>query len=549
MEIRQYINIFRRWFWLVVLGMGIAGISSYLFSRAQQPVYQATSVLLITEGSPVSTNEFSAIQSSERLAQSYIERLSNYEVLEAAIANLGLTMSVKELQQAIQVSLINNSQLIALRVEHTSPEIAAALANEIPTVFAERNMALQLERFANSKVNLEAELSDVRTELLLAENKLAEAQRVGDASVTINQLTDNVLRLRDTHSRLLQSYEDIRIAEAGSLNNIFIDQHARPPVEPISPRVLSNTLLGAIVGGMLSVGIIFLIEYLDDTVQEPEFIEREWGLTTIGLVPIINTERLPRALVMLDSPRSLGAESYRQLRTNIQYVDASRDLRVVLVTSPNPGDGKTTTAANLAVSLAQADKRVILVDADLRRPRLHQVFEISNSQGLTDLFLSKDYDETLLQSVEIPNLKVLVSGAIPPNPAELLGSPRMQGILEWLMTQADYVILDSPPVLSVTDASLLSQIATTTLLVTWMGKTKQKLLELAVRQIGVIDGHIAGIVYNRISDRRKGGYYYYYSRSNHYYEDARVSRNNVGKLFRGTAFMSLAALVQKLFPH
>ncbi|MCA9959777.1 MAG: polysaccharide biosynthesis tyrosine autokinase, partial [Anaerolineales bacterium] len=530
MELRQYINIFRRWFWLVLLGTGIAGFSAYIFSRTQQPIYQATSVLLIMEGSPSTTTEFSAIQSSERLAQSYIERLTNYEVLEVAIANLGLTMQAKELQESMQVSLVNNSHLIALSVKHTSPKIAAALANEIPTVFAVRNMELQTDRFASSKLNLETELNDVRAELLLAEAQLTEAQSTSNDSTVIAQLADRVLRLRDTHSRLLQSYEDIRIAEASSLNNIIIDQHARPPVSPISPRVLSNAVLGAAVGGMLSLGLIFLIEYLDDTIQEPEQIENEWGVTTIGLVPVIDTEKLDGSLVMIKSPRSLEAESYRQLRTNIQYVDASHDLKVILVTSPNPGDGKTTTAANLAISLAQMGKNVILVDADLRRPRLHQVFEVSNAQGLTNLFLEKENDEALLQSVEIPNLKVLVSGPIPPNPAELLGSPRMRSILDWLTEQADYIVLDSPPVLTVTDAILLSQIATTTLLVAWMGGTKQKLLELAMRQIRVVDGHLAGIVYNRISDKRHGSYYYYY-RSNHYYEST-ASPNGIAKLLR-----------------
>lgn len=505
--------------------------------------------MLITEGNAVTTNEFSSIQSSERLAQSYIERLSNYEVLEIAIANLGLTMQAKDLQGSMQVTLINNSQLIALRVEHTSPEIAAALANEIPAVFSKRNMELQLERFANSKTNLQAELSDVRAELLSAEQKVAEAQNTGDDSVVINQLTDNVLRLRDTHSSLLQSYEDIRIAEASNLSNIVIDQHARPSLTPVSPRVFSNTLLAAVVGGMLGVGIIFLIEYLDDTIQDPELIEREWGLTTMGLIPVIDVEKLPEARVMLKSPRSQEAEAYRQLRTNIQYVDASRDLKIILVTSPNPSDGKTTTAENLAVSLAQTDKRVIIVDTDLRRPRLHKVFQVSNARGLTDMFLAKDFDETLLQSVEIPNLKVLTSGAIPPNPAELLGSPRMKSILDWLITQADYIVLDSPPVLTVTDAVLLSQIATTTLLVTWVGRTKQKLLELAVRQINAVEGHIAGVVYNRISNKHKGSYYYYDYRSSHYYEDNVTSKRNVKKSFQEAVLLSFVTFIQKLFSH
>ena len=286
MEIQQYITLIKRWFWLIILGGLVAAGAAFIFSKTQEPVYRASSLLLISEGAaPNSGGEFQAFQLSERLAQSYIERLTNYEVLTEAISNLGLSMDPDDLHSAMQASLVNNSQLIALSIEDTNPQVAAALANEIPTVFANRNMDMQLERFANSKANLETELSQIKAELASAEAVLAAEKSNGNEQIQVEQLTDNLIRLRETHSKLLQSYEDIRIAEAGSLNNLIIDEHARIPTQPISPRTVTNTLLAGIVGVMLAFGVVFLIDYLDDTVTDPDSMESITGLSAIGIIP------------------------------------------------------------------------------------------------------------------------------------------------------------------------------------------------------------------------------------------------------------------------
>ncbi|MCZ7667667.1 MAG: Wzz/FepE/Etk N-terminal domain-containing protein [Chloroflexi bacterium] len=301
MEIQHYIILIKRWLWLIILGGLVAAGAAFLVSKSQEPLYRASAVLLISEGSTLGAGgDFQAFQLSERLAQSYIQRLTNHEVLTQAIDNLGLDMNPDELSNAVQATLINNSQLIALRVEDTDPQAAAALANEIPTVFSERNMAMQLARFAGSKENLEAELAQVKQELAVAESALAAANN-GAEQIAPGQLSENVLRLRETHSRLLQSYEDIRVAEAASLNNIIIDEYARVPRSPISPRSLTNTLLAGVVGVMLAVEIVFLIEYLDDTIKDPNTLAQAADLNAIGLIARTKEDD---KLVMLTQPRS-----------------------------------------------------------------------------------------------------------------------------------------------------------------------------------------------------------------------------------------------------
>ena len=491
--------------------------TAFFVNNSQEPIYQATSVLLISEGTATSDgNDFQALQLSERLAQSYIERLTNYEVLAETITNLGLRMAADDLQEAINVRLINNTQLIALSVENSNPQIATALANEIPQTFAERNMTMQLERFANSKANLETELTQIKEDLAVAETALTVEQNRGNEQA-VEQLTDNVFRLRETHSRLLQSYEDIRIAEAGNLNNLIIDEHARVPQDPIRPRTLTNTLLAGVVGVLLAVGTVFLVEYLDDTIKDPDILEQATGLSTMGLIAEYSSQDENEALVMVAQPRSPIAEAYRQVRTNVQYVSVSRDLSTILVSSANVGEGKSTTAANLAIALAQANSKVILVDSDMRRPVLHHKFGLSNSTGLTTLLLSKENDTAFLQETNITNLWLIPSGPTPPNPAELIHSERMKQVIHWLHENADYVIVDSPPILAVTDSVLLSQIASTTLMVIQASETSQQSLIRAIQQIRAVDGHIAGVLFNKVDLRRSSYYYNDYYRSNDYY--------------------------------
>lgn len=520
MELRQYVFVIWRWLWVVVVGTAVAGGVAYTVSRSQAPVYRATSTLLVIEGNNGSDNAYSSLLTSERLAQSYAVRLENYDVLAEAIENLNLSITPENLAPFIEVQLIDNTQLVSLHVDYTDPHIAQNLANEIPAVFAERNAAMQQARFASLKDSLQDELQALSGELLTAETALAtELDNPAPNQTAVDQLNNTVLRLRETYTRLLSNYEDVRIAEVRSLDNVVIDEMARLPQTPIRPRVLTNTLLAAAAGAMVALGLVFLVEYLDDTIKSPQDVELSTGLTTLGAVQRVKIQKPVDALVVALEPRSPVAESYRQIRTNIQFINVDRQLRTILVTSANQGEGKTTVSINLAASLAQSGKRVLLVDTDMRRPHLHTLLEVDGSKGLSNLIVRGREESHYIKGTLIPNLRVLCAGRLPPNPAELLGSERMKEVFAWLQEQADYVIFDSPPLLAVTDAALLSCLVDTTILVVSTNQTRYPALTTAVKQIQALDSPVAGVILNKMqaNGRFSYAYTYYYHASYTYH--------------------------------
>jgi non-specific protein-tyrosine kinase len=517
MELRHYTTLLWRWFWFILLIGILAGGTAYYINTIQPPIYKAKAILLVSEGSQSVSDNYNSILMSERLAQSYVERLSNFEVLSQSIENLGVNMTPGALKRSMTVNLLRNTQLIELSIEHTEPQVASRLANEIPHVFSERNLTQQTERFATSKASLEAELTELQVELAVAESNLtSELEKpIGDQKM-IDVTNDNLLRLRETYARLLQSYEDIRIAEASSLNNIIIDEYARAPQVPISPRVTTNTILATAVGLLLAVSLIFVIDYLDDTLKNPEDIEIETGLNPLGVIKRTKVKKPADALVVALDPRSPAAEAYRQVRTNIQFIGVNQKFKSILITSPNVGDGKSTIATNLAAALAQSGKRVILVDADMRRPTLHNILEVTDKKGLSDLIVRGREDNSFIKGTLIHNLLLLPAGRIPPNPAELLGSERMKQIVAWLEEQADHVIFDSPPILAVTDAAILSTLVDTTLVVVSASQTRLPAFIEAIKKLQSLESNIAGVLLNKVNPKRNNGYYYYYRPSDEY---------------------------------
>lgn len=291
---------------------------------------------------------------------------------------------------------------------------------------------------------------------------------------------------------------------------MLVDESAQAPLLPIRPQVAQNTVIAFLATALAAVGIIFIAERLDDTIKGVDEVKRVTGLNMLGTIEQLKIQNPTEGLVVALEPRSPAAEAYRQIRTNIQFVAIDRECRTLLVTSANAGEGKTTVTANLATTLAHSGKRVVVVDADLRRPTLGEYFGGSDTRGLSNLIIRGREDLSFIQNTPIPNLRILTAGRLPPNPAELLGSERMREIIDWLRDQADYVIFDSPPVLAVTDAAVLSQIVDMTLFVVSVGETRASALKDAVQRIRAIDSKIAGTILNKFNPRNGQGYYYYY---------------------------------------
>lgn len=290
---------------------------------------------------------------------------------------------------------------------------------------------------------------------------------------------------------------------------VSVVESAEAPGAPIAPRKKVNTVLGAGLLLLIGIGMVLGLEYLDDTVKSAEQVTAVAGLPVLGR--ITQFEKLGSQRELLQAahrPRSTVAEAYRAARTALSYaIDLGRDRRLILVTSPGPGDGKTTTIANLAVVFGLAGHRVCVVDTDLRRPTLHRLFGLDNQEGLTNLLLAREPDfERAIQRSVYANVSVVTSGPLPPNPSELLGSARMQEVLERLKARFDVVLLDSSPVLVVTDASVLATLADGLLLVARARHTRSAQLRGAVEELAQSGRPIAGVIINRISVR--DAYYY-----------------------------------------
>ncbi|MCF7828774.1 MAG: polysaccharide biosynthesis tyrosine autokinase [Candidatus Marinimicrobia bacterium] len=328
-------------------------------------------------------------------------------------------------------------------------------------------------------------------------------------------------------------YEETRITEAGQIGNVQIMDPAVPPKSPVKPNKKLNLLLGMLLGAGLGVGLAFTLEYLDNTVKTAEDLER-MNLRVLGMVPVIDNDelmekaeellkengeskfsregqRIEQRLVTHLDPKSPVSEAYRTLRTNLQYITPDEPLKSILVTSAGPGEGKSTTAANLAITMAQMGNKSILIDADLRRPVAHKIFHQPRTPGLTDVLMQEMSSAEVVKETGIENLEIITSGNLPPNPSELLGSKYMQNLLEELSNKYDRIILDSPPVIAVTDAAVLSTEVTDTMIVVSSGNTDRKALERAKKQISDVGGEIAGSLLNNVRrDNVYGSYYYYY---------------------------------------
>jgi succinoglycan biosynthesis transport protein ExoP len=518
LDLRRYFAVLRRWLWLIIGCAVLAAVSAYVVSSRMTSVYKATVTLLVESAPTVGTNDYAAILTSERQARTYSEMLSEQPVLEAVVNELGLVgeMSWRQLAGKVDVSLVQDTQLIRLSVEDTDNARAAQLANSIGETFIRQNQALHEARYADSLNSIREQLDELS--LLMEETQseidgLEAAGKAQDQS-DLTRLETVLAGYRNSYTGLLRSYEEMRLTAAQSSDNIVLYRKAEVPISPIRPRPVTNTALAGAVGAMLAVGVAFLVEYLDDTIKDPDDVTRTLGLGTLGVIGQVKKNG-EGELVTVSQPLSPVSEAFRVLRTNIRYSGVDKPLRTLLVTSAGPTEGKSVTVANLGVAMAQAGLRVAVVDADLRRPRLHKVFGVHPRGGLTGSLLEGAMDGRLQPSKDVEGLVILPAGGLPPNPAELLGSQRFQELLTTLAQHMDVILIDSPPILPVTDAAVLARGVDGVLLVIDAGETRREVARRAVDNLQQVGAHMIGVVLNRVPTHR-GGYYYYYQE---YYGD------------------------------
>lgn len=334
------------------------------------------------------------------------------------------------------------------------------------------------------------------------------------------RLKANVQTVQNTYDQLQAQLQVARINESAENGNVRLIDQAMMPTYAVSPNRRRALMMATFFGLLLGIGFAVLLEKLDTSVRSPDELSERYGLPVLGMIPAIRDETGSRSddsvlgrLVTHADPRSPVAEAYRSLRTNLAFARATQQIRSIVLTSPGPADGKSTTVANLAITFAQQGQRTLIVDADLRRAVMDRTFDVPRSPGLTEVIVDQATLDEAVRPTAVPNLFVLPSGHFPPNPSELLGSDAMRHLLEELASRFDIVLFDSPPLLAVTDAAVLSTMVDGTIVVVRMGNTAREAVRRALMQLQAVHARMLGGVLNDV-DLRHGSYYggygYYY---------------------------------------
>lgn len=511
MSISDALKLGRRWWWVLLICPLLVGAGAYIVSSAKTPIYRANMILVIDENQLSDVTSYNDILAAERRTRTYSHLATARPVLDETIQRLGLTMQPEALAGKVSVNPVRDTQLITVAVTDTSPARAATIANTIGQVFIEQRSEQEMSDNGSGKEALQQNIDDTEQQIDETSQQIADIEGQSDANSASNQATlrglqSQLTQYQSTYSMLLEAQQRMAIAESQAGSNVRIAEEAAAPNQPVSPRVMLNTALGGAVGLLVAACLVLAIGYLDDTVKASEDVQRLTGRAALGTIPVFQTAEGIEALI---NPHSAAVESYRSLRTNLQFATINQEIHSLALTSARPGDGKTSTIANLGTVLAQGGQNVILIDADLRKPRLHKLFSrATNRIGLTNLLLAGDADlESHLQPTDIPGLRLLTTGPLPPNPPDLLNSARMREIVEQLEQSADIVLIDTPP-MAVSDPLIVAGLADAVLLVTLGGRTRSKELTRVIQDLQRSGTPLLGVILNRV-DLRGESYYYY----------------------------------------
>ena len=450
MELRRYARVLRRWAWLLAACPLMAALAAAAVSLALPKVYEAQVSLLVRPSQPLAATDPGTVAlTSDQISRTYARLMTEPPLLEKVSTDLGLHTSAEELKKQIKITPEANTTILDVTVSSTNPALARDVANTL----------------------------------------------VRDFVAQIKQIQQ----------------QEAQTPNSRSADNLVVVAPATTPSNPVSPRIPLNIALSALTALLIAAGLAFLLEYLDQSIKDDDEITARTGLVPIGHIGYLAAPASRRGELVSLLPDSPTAEAYRSLRTNLLFSTIDKEARTVVVTSPAPGEGKSRTVANLAVVLAQAGYRTLLIDADFRRPSQHRIFGRVRNLGLSNLMVAEGDEDHLVSAVEgVSNLWFLASGASPPNPSELLGSSRMRNLLQQLTSHFTYVVIDTPPVNAVTDATVLAAEADATLMVVEDRRTTYPALLHATQALRTVNARLLGVVVNKVKERDRA-YYYDYS--------------------------------------
>jgi len=512
---KSYFNPLLKWWWLIAASAVVAGVIAFFISRQLPSIYLSRTTLVIGRTLYEPNPDTSQLYLTQELGRLYVNVLTREPIQEAVMAALGLTEMPEYEARAIA-----NSPFLEILVTDTDPlraqKVAEELANQVIASTAEGSQSANQDFLDQQITETIERITTTKDEIIQRQNHLSEltsAIEIGQTQDEITALEAKLTYLQNIYANLISGSRDTAV------NQISIFEHAALPVRPIGPNkllILAAAILGA---GVLAVGFAYGVEALDNSVKNAEEVIQITQVPVIGTIHAIESHKNVYKYVS-SQPHSWIADDFRLLRANLEYHSLERPLQTILVTSAGEGDGKSTVASNLAVSLAQADKRVILVDADLRRFMIQKAYLSSNGKvptpadvpagikGINEIFKDEIAVREALRPIDGLPMNVLYVGERPENPVEILGSYRMDILLNELREMAEYVILDGPP-LFLPDTTVLSRKVDGLLIVTRPGMTQRKDLSNGMEQISPMIGKVIGVVVNHVQATKS----YYYSKS------------------------------------
>lgn len=477
LDLREILHLLMVKWWVIaiffVLSVTITGIVSFTML---DPVYRAeTSLFVGKEGDKIASLDLGEFNLNKNLVTDYRQLILSRLVSREVIDELGLDMTIETFQKKVNVTTIQDSRLFKISFESTDPKLAMDVANSLANVLIEK--AVDIIQVKNVKVVDVAEL----------------------------------------------------------------------PVKPIKPSKTKNVMVAAILGICIGAGVILVLEYLDYTIKSSNDVERHLKLNTVGEIPQFEGDKrssgkgkglkfggkkvhkrsnskdenaVNPSLITICDPKSPASEAYRSLRTNIGYSGIDKQVKTIMVTSPGVAEGKSTTAANMAISLAQSGKKVLMMECDLRKPRVHRYFSLPNDIGLTDIIAKNcPLDKVVKNTKDIENLSVICSGSLPPNPTEILESKKLSDLMLQLKERYDMIIIDTPPVGQLTDGAILAGKSDGVILVAASGESNIEVTKRAKTALLQVNANIIGVVLTKISKNSSGSYYKYYNYDKYYYSE------------------------------
>lgn len=555
LDLSYCINLVFKRFWLLVAMVALGLVAAVLVNLLMRPAYKATALMMINQedAGKIDATPYGSFASEEDYYRTQYQLLQSRSLLSKVYTKMKLGQveefanpnGLKKLEKSLDVAPITRSRLVNVSATAYDPTLAADIVNTLTDTFVADNVSNRVFMGQDVIAALES------TERSSAEQELLNSMPQVVNSDFIKTLKQQASKLAADRARLLAKYttnhpdvisvqnqldavngqintetrrlvQSIKIELSGQFsgNNIRVIDPAVTPEKPVRPRKLINLAIGLLGGGLLGLMLVFVLEFLDQSVKSSEDLEEKLGLPFLGFVPYEKLKKKEREYAtLLKDGNSLVAENVRNVRTMLDFSLAGEHNAPILITSSLQGEGKSHLSSNLLVALAQTGKKVLLVDGDLRRARVHRVFKLSTEKGLSNIWdadpQKADYAANIQPVKDVPNLFVMTSGQRPPNPAELLNTPKLADFIAWATQHYDQVVVDCPAIMPVSDTLLWGKYIPRAVFVIKYGQTNAKLAQLAldklkkagIKVLGAVIGHYRpeGLSYG------KYGYYKNYS--------------------------------------